>query len=65
MQTSVSLPQTPKETNIAEEEDVDSGSSSDSENGMDEILRDLIEAQERLHERDQELKMRNKNLEGV
>ena len=42
---------------------MDSGSTNDSENGMDEILRDLIEGQERLHERDQELKTKSKELE--
>jgi hypothetical protein len=46
----------PKNADNAKEEDVGSGFSSNSENGMDKILHDSIEAQERLHERDQELK---------
>jgi hypothetical protein len=44
--------QMPENADNAKEEDVGSGSFSDSENGMDKILHDLIKAQERLHEQD-------------
>jgi hypothetical protein len=70
MRTCLSTSTTPMDTNNEnekeEEEEVDDDDSSiHSENGMDEILRDLIEAQERLHELDQELKMKDNELKEV
>jgi DNA-binding winged helix-turn-helix (wHTH) protein len=68
MRTYLSTSTTPKNANNGnekEEEVDDDDSSIHSENGMDEILRDLIEVQERLHERDQELKMKDNDLKEL